>query len=135
MRGKISILLICLLVISTASAFNPNKSLEKLATVTYQGNIPVSTNPADEKHPSITLAPDGSILVAFDRKEGTLKGHVYFMRSTDGNNWVEVWNTNTPIGDMENGIQEWPVICTPPGGNSIYGSWNDEVLNLSLIHI
>jgi len=128
MRRKISILLVCVLVISTASAFNPNKSLEKLAIMTYQGNVPVSTDPADEKHPSITLAPDGSILVAFDRKEGALEGHVHFMHSTDRNSWVEVWNTDISTGDMENGLQEWPVIFTPPGGTSIYGSWNDEVL-------
>lgn len=33
------------------------------------------------------------------------------------------------IGDMASGMQNWPVLCMPPGGKSIYGSWNDEILD------
>ena len=92
------------------------------------GNVQISSDPLDDEHPSITDAPDGSILVAFDREISTFEGHVYFMRSTDnGNTWSEIWNSNT--GDWTNGVQNWPVMCHPPGSDIIYCAWNDDLIN------
>ncbi|MEA2054214.1 MAG: sialidase family protein [Candidatus Thermoplasmatota archaeon] len=97
----------------------------------YMGNVQISSGTTDEEHPTIVKAPDGSFLVAYDCRLSGIEGHVYFMRSTDnGNTWSEIWNTNVDIGEMKNGVQTWPVLCTPPGGQAIYGSWNDEALDI-----
>ncbi len=134
------IFLVAIMLLTTASAVSVNKNGETVkikidvpsAEITSplpQGNVRISSDPLDEKHPAITKAPDGSIIVAFDRQKNAFEGHIYFMRSTDnGNTWSEIWNTDTDIQDMNTGLQNWPVLCLPPGGKSIYGAWNDEVL-------
>jgi hypothetical protein len=97
----------------------------------YFGNIQVSNDPLDEEHPTITDTADGNLIVAFDRDPIGITGHIYFMHSADdGNTWSEIWNTDTEVGGMAGSVQDWPVLCRPPGGEAVYGSWNDEPLNV-----
>ncbi len=97
----------------------------------YMEDVQISSDPLDEEHPTIADAADGSILVAYDREPVGIEGHIYFMRSTDdGNTWSEIWNTDTEVGGMTDSVQDWPVLCRPPGGEAIYGSWNDEPFNV-----
>ena len=95
------------------------------------GDVQISSDPADDEHPTIVKAPDGSYLVAYDRQVSPLEGHVYFMRSTDGNTWSEIFNTNA--GDMASGLQTWPALVVPPGSSNIYGVWDDEAMNYQYV--
>ncbi len=88
------------------------------------GDIQLSTSGEDDNHPAVVKAPDGSFVAAWDRQLGALEGHIYFVRSTDGSSWSELFNTNT--GDMASGLQNWPALVTPPGSNVMYGVWNDR---------
>ncbi|MDD3493793.1 MAG: hypothetical protein PHZ19_09900 [Candidatus Thermoplasmatota archaeon] len=91
------------------------------------GNVQLTSDQEDERHPAIAQAFDGSFVVAYDKQVSPLTGHIYFLRSTDnGDTWTEVWNTDTEAGDMNTGLQNWPAICNVPEGNALFGSWNDE---------
>ena len=67
-----------LMLLSTATAISNNREQQPIKidipnnpiknVLPPQSNVQISSNPLDEKHPAITKAPDGSIIVAFDRK-------------------------------------------------------------------
>ena len=133
---------IALFFLSTVNvlAFDVQQQQEKMeikistnspSVINYMGNVQISSDPLDEQHPTITAAPDGSILVAYDRQVSALEGHIYFMRSIDGNTWSEIYNTNT--GDMAEGMQNWPGLIVPPGSNILYGVWNDDATNYQYV--
>lgn len=106
--------------------------IKPTTTLLNGGNIQLSNDPLDDQHPTIESAPDGSILVAYDRQLTPLQGHIYFMSSTDkGNTWSEIFNTDT--GDMATGLQSWPGLITPTGSNIMYGVWNDEGVNYQYV--
>jgi len=131
-NGRIAVVTIALFLLSTASVLADEQMPAKQTT--FMGNVQISSDPLDEEHPTITLAPDGSMLVAYDRQPKGIEGHIYFMRSTDGVTWTEVWNTDSEILGMTDSVQNWPVLCTPPGGKSVYFVCNDEPLN-AMIYI
>ena len=92
------------------------------------GNVQISSDSSDEKHPSIAQAADGSILIAYDRQQSSLLAHIHIMRSDDGGNtWSKIWDTNR--GDTQFGYHNWPVMVAPPGGDQVYAGWNDESNN------
>ena len=138
MNKKILGILIGTLLIATAvlpvsgSINSPenNKTLSKtIKELNNLGNVQISSDSADEKHPSITLAGDGSILIAYDLKQSSLLSHIYFTRSVDqGNTWSDIWNTKM-AEDTQFGFHNWPVIIGPPGGSQVYAAWNDESNN------
>ncbi len=123
-------------LVATATMENVNVDIptnNENSAAGFLGDIQISSGTEDEEHPTIVKAPDGSFLVAYDKQVSPLEGHVYFMRSTDnGNTWSEIWNTDTEVGGMADSVQNWPVLCTPPGGNSVYFVCNDEPLNAML---
>ncbi len=136
MKRKILGILVCTLFVFSAFASAAtenncrinNKISPKTMKVTM-GNVQISSDPLDEKHPTITGATDGSILVAYDRQQSSLLSHIHIIRSDDdGNTWSKIWDTNR--GDTQVGLHNWPVLCTPPGGEQIFGSWNDEASNV-----
>ncbi len=140
-NSSMMLLIIAVLILSTVNVFafdTQKQELKKMRThmainsiptvqTNYMRNVQISSNPLDDEHPTITLAHDDSIIIAYDRQITSLKGHIYFMRSTDGTTWSEIWNTDIDDGGMADGLQNWPVLVTPPDGNKVIGSWNDEI--------
>ncbi|MGC9308943.1 MAG: exo-alpha-sialidase [Thermoplasmatota archaeon] len=102
----------------------PNPVTDPATTASCNGDIQLSSAGEDDEHPTVIRAADGSYVAAWERQLGALEGHIYFMRSTDGSSWSELFNTNT--GDMASNLQNWPVLVSPPGGDVMYGAWNDR---------
>ncbi len=105
---------------------DPTKLTEQRTAAASGGNgdIQLSSSEEDDRHPVVVKAPDGSYVAAWERQLGALEGHIYFMRSTDGSSWNELYNTDT--GDMASNLQNWPALVTPPDSDVMYGVWNDR---------
>jgi hypothetical protein len=93
---------------------------------TFSPNVQVNddTGTDNQEHPSIALAPNGTIYIAWqDRRNLDTEGaHIYLAKSTDGG---LSFGPNVKVSDHLGAVSDGPSLAVDPNG-IIYIAWHDN---------